>query len=186
MRLSWVGLRTCRLSNRASKVLQLARQEAHRLGHTNIGPQHILLGIIREREGVASAVLADLGVSSQDLGREAEVLAGSATSKGDDRRDPFASSEGEVVKHALAEARNMNCSFAGSDHLLLGLLRLEISPTAQLLTSKGLTAGAVRDTIRRLRTPGKGPARRRAWLAGVVLVVIGLLALILVFARSSR
>ncbi len=111
-------------TDRVRKVLAMAREEAIRLQHDYVGTEHILLGLIREGEGVAAAVLANLAADLDELGRlvEDNVRRGkSASTLGE---LPYTSRAKKVLEFAMAEARELNHSYVGTEHLLLGLLRI--------------------------------------------------------------
>ncbi len=122
-------------TDRVRKVLAMARDEAIRLQHDYVGTEHVLLGLIREREGVAAAVLVNLGA---DLGRihrrvEEAVRKGKATIALGEL--PYTSRAKKVLEFALAEARELSHSYVGTEHLLLGLLREDKGIAAQVLNS---------------------------------------------------
>jgi ATP-dependent Clp protease ATP-binding subunit ClpC len=117
----------------------MAREEAIRLQHDYVGTEHILLGLIREGEGVAAAVLTNLSV---DLGQihervEESVRKGKATIALGEL--PYTSRAKKVLEFAMAEAREFNHSYVGTEHLLLGLLREEKGIAAQVLNSLGVS-----------------------------------------------
>ena len=116
--------RFAKFTERARKVLTLAQEEAQRLQHNYIGTEHLLLGLVREGEGVAVKVLNNLGVELQQIRKAIEFIIGRG-----DRDAP-----GEVgltprAKHAIElavdEARRLNHHYVGTEHMLLGLLRGE-------------------------------------------------------------
>src|ERR1700704_4506059 len=141
-------------TDRVRKVLQMAREEAARLHHEYVGTEHILLGLIREGEGVAAAVLTNLNVDLEEIQQKIEetVKKGkAAAAAGPDL--PYTSRAKKVLELAMSEARALNHSYVGSEHLLLGLLREEHGLAAQVLTAAGVTLDAARDeTIRILGT----------------------------------
>jgi ATP-dependent Clp protease ATP-binding subunit ClpC len=126
-------------TDRVRKVLAMAREEAIRLQHDYVGTEHILLGLIREGEGVAAAVLANLNVDLDQIheGVEESVRKGKATIALGEL--PYTSRAKKVLEFAMAEARDFNHSYVGTEHLLLGLLREEKGVAAQVLNSLGVT-----------------------------------------------
>jgi ATP-dependent Clp protease ATP-binding subunit ClpC len=130
----------------------MAREEAARLHHEYVGTEHILLGLIREGEGVAAAVLTNLNVDLDDIQQKIEetVKKGKATSApGPDL--PYTSRAKKVLELAMTEARELNHSYVGTEHLLLGLLREEKGIAAQVLTDAGVTLEQSRaETLRLL------------------------------------
>jgi ATP-dependent Clp protease ATP-binding subunit ClpC len=112
-------------TDRVRKVLAMAREEAIRLQHDYVGTEHILLGLIREGEGVAAAVLSNLNVDLDQIHERVEesVRKGKATIALGEL--PYTSRAKKVLEFAMAEARDFNHSYVGTEHLLLGLLREE-------------------------------------------------------------
>ena len=141
-------------TERVRKVLAMAREEAARLHHEYVGTEHILLGLIREGEGVAAAVLQNLSVDLEDIQQKIEetVKKGKAAqATGPDL--PYTSRAKKVLELAMGEARELNHSYVGTEHLLLGLLREEKGIAAQVLTDVGVNLEAARaETLRLLGT----------------------------------
>src|SRR5687767_14024126 len=139
-------------TDRVRKVLQMAREEAARLHHEYVGTEHILLGLIREGEGVAAAVLTNLNVDLEDIQQKIEetVKKGkAAAAAGPDL--PYTSRAKKVLELAMTEARELNHSYVGTEHLLLGLLREEKGIAAQVLTDAGVNLEQSRaETLRLL------------------------------------
>jgi ATP-dependent Clp protease ATP-binding subunit ClpC len=139
-------------TERVRKVLAMAREEAARLHHEYVGTEHILLGLIREGEGVAAAVLQNLSVDLDEIQQKIEetVKKGKAAqATGPDL--PYTSRAKKVLELAMAEARELNHSYVGTEHLLLGLLREEKGIAAQVLTDTGVNLEAARaETLRLL------------------------------------
>ena len=155
-------------TERVRKVLAMAREEAARLHHEYVGTEHILLGLIREGEGVAAAVLQNLNVDLDDVTQKIEdtVKKGKAAqATGPDL--PYTSRAKKVLELAMAEARDLNHSYVGTEHLLLGLLREEKGIAAQVLTDAGVNLEAARaETLRLLGTEmpqgGQAPQAEKA------------------------
>src|SRR6476620_3837779 len=141
-------------TERVRKVLAMARAEAARLHHEWVGTEHILLGLVREGEGVAATVLQNLGVELGDIQQKIEETvkkskAGQTT--GPDL--PYTSPAKKVLELAMAEARYLNHQYVGTEHLLLGLIREEKGIAAQVLTDAGVNLDAARaETLRILGT----------------------------------
>lgn len=140
-------------TDRVRTVLQMAREQAASLHHEYVETEHLLLGLITEGEGVAVAVLTNLGVDLQEVRRKIEerVKVGTnASSRGPDL--PYTLHAKKVLELAMTEARELNHSTIGTEHLLLGLLREEKGIAAQVLTRHaGLNLKATRaETIRLL------------------------------------
>ena len=126
-------------TDRVRKVLAMARDEAIRLQHDYVGTEHILLGLIREGEGVAAAVLTNLNVDLDQVNERVEesVRKGKATIALGEL--PYTSRAKKVLEFAMAEARELNHSYVGTEHLLLGLLREEKGIAAQVLNALGIS-----------------------------------------------
>src|ERR1051326_2418519 len=151
-------------TDRVRKVLQMAREEAARLHHEYVGTEHILLGLIREGEGVAAAVLTNLNVDLDDIQQKIEetVKKGkAAAAPGPDL--PYTSRAKKVLELAMTEARELNHSYVGTEHLLLGLLREEKGIAAQVLTDAGVTLEQSRaETLRLLGSDMPQPSQGAA------------------------
>src|SRR6266513_2450480 len=141
-------------TDRVRKVLQLAREEAHRLGHEYVGTEHILLAIIREGEGVAQAVLTNLNVDLEEISRRIEETVKKGKAAVPARPDlPYTSRAKKVLEFSMSEARELNDKYVGTEHLLLGVLREEKGIGALVLTEAGVTLDAARsEVVRMLRT----------------------------------
>ena len=116
-----------KFTERARKVLQLAQEEAQRFNHNYIGTEHLLLGLVREGEGVAAKVLGNLGVELNKVRSAVEFIIGRGDRMviGDISLTPRAK---KVIELAVEEARRLNHSAISTEHLLLGLLREEGAP----------------------------------------------------------
>ncbi|HUQ99805.1 MAG TPA: ATP-dependent Clp protease ATP-binding subunit [Gemmatimonadaceae bacterium] len=141
-------------TERVRKVLAMAREEAARLHHEYVGTEHILLGLIREGEGVAAAVLQNLSVDLDEIQQKIEetVKKGkAAAATGPDL--PYTSRAKKVLELAMGEARDLSHGYVGTEHLLLGLLREEKGIAAQVLTDAGVNLDAAKaETLRLLGT----------------------------------
>jgi len=146
-------------TDRVRKVLAMAREEAIRLQHDYVGTEHILLGLIREGEGVAAAVLTNLNVDLEQIHERIEesVRKGKATIALGEL--PYTSRAKKVLEYAMAEARELNHSYVGTEHLLLGLLREEKGIAAQVLNSLGVTLEDARAETLKLLGTDVGPSQ---------------------------
>ena len=148
-------------TDRVRKVLQMAREEAARLHHEYVGTEHILLGLIREGEGVAAAVLTNLNVDLDEIQQKIEetVKKGKApAAAGPDL--PYTSRAKKVLELAMSEARDLNHSYVGTEHLLLGLLREERGIAAQVLTDADVNLEQARAETLRLLGSDMPPAQK--------------------------
>lgn len=150
-----------RFTERARKVIILAKEEAKRFNHDYIGTEHILLGLIKEGEGVAAAVLQNLGLGLESirLGVEKLVQPGPPTVVSGDI--PFTPKAKKVIELGTDEARNLGHNYIGTEHLLLGLIREGEGVASQVLTNLGLDLNKVRQEVMSLlgaATPGYSQA----------------------------
>ena len=146
-------------TDRVRRALQLAREEAARLHHQYVGPEHILLGLIRDGQGVAARVLTNLKVDLKATKQKIEqtVKPGAARAAGPDL--PYTSRAKRILELAMTEARELDHSYVGTEHLLLGVLREGASAAAEVLTGAGVTLEKARtETARLLST--EPPAER--------------------------
>ncbi len=136
-----------RFTERARKVILLAKEEAKRFNHDYIGTEHILLGLIREGEGVAAAVMQKLGLSSEKIRVEVEKLVqmGPTTIVSGDI--PFTPKAKKVIELAMEEARSLGHNYIGTEHLLLGLIREGEGVASQVLMNLGLDLNRVRNEV---------------------------------------
>ena len=139
-----------RFTERARKVILLAKEEAKRFNHDYIGTEHILLGLIGEGEGVAAAVLASLGLDVEKIRFEVEKLVESGPNTVVSGDIPFTPKAKKVIELAMDEARALNHNYIGTEHLLLGLLREGEGVAAQVLTNLGLDLEKVRFEVMQL------------------------------------
>ena len=138
-------------TQRVRRVLAMSREESARLHHEYVGTEHILLGVLREGEGVASTVLLNVGVDTDALtARLNEIVkrGNSATVTGPDL--PYTSRAKKVLELAMSEARELNHTYVGTEHLLLGLIREEKGIAAQLLVDAGVTVDVARTEVLRI------------------------------------
>jgi ATP-dependent Clp protease ATP-binding subunit ClpC len=137
-------------TDRVRKVLAMAREEAVRLQHDYVGTEHILLGLIREGEGVAAAVLMNLNVDLDQVQERTEEQVRKGKAGATVGELPYTSRAKKVLEFAVAEAREMSHSYVGTEHLLLGLLREEKGVAAQVLESLGVTLEQAREQTLKL------------------------------------
>ena len=139
-----------RFTERARKVILLAKEEARRFNHDYIGTEHILLGLIREGEGVAAAVLQNLGLSLESIRLEIEKLVQPGPSTVVSGDIPFTPKAKRVIELAMEEARSLGHNYIGTEHLLLGLIREGEGVAAQVLINLGLDLTKVRRAVMEL------------------------------------
>ncbi len=138
-----------KFSNRVKEVISLSREEALRLGHDYIGTEHLLLGIIREGEGVAVAVLRKLGVPLDGLRGEIEKISkGTATHEIKNLANiPLTRASEKVLKITYLEAKVFKAQLIGTEHLLLSILRDPDNLATQILNKYDVTYDVVKEML---------------------------------------
>ena len=137
-----------RFTQRARRVLSLAHQEAERARNNYIGAEHLLLGLMDEEGGVAGRVLRELGMSSERV-RDVVDRVSASSSTFDANRVELASDTQQVLEHAVEEARRLGHHYIGTEHILLGLVRVE-GTAMEVLRRLGVTADQIRRQTRRV------------------------------------
>ena len=140
-----------KFSERARRVLSLAQEEAQRFNHNYIGTEHILLGLVRETDGVAAKALANLGIELDKVRAAVEFVMGRGerTVPGEIGLTPRAK---KVIELAVDEARRLNHHYIGTEHLLIGLMREGEGVAAGVLESLGVSLDKVRGETSRILT----------------------------------
>ncbi len=136
-----------RFTERARKVMSLARQEAQRFNHDYIGTEHILLGLVQEGSGVAAQVLKNLDVELRKIRIEVEKIVKNGTNMVTMGQLPFTPRAKKVLELALEEAQNLGHNYIGTEHLLLGLIRENEGIAAQVLMNLGTKLEEVREEV---------------------------------------
>ncbi len=139
-----------RFTERARKVIVFAKEEARRFNHDYIGTEHLLLGLIREGEGVAASVLQKLGVDLEAIRIEVEKLVqpGPQTQVVGDI--PFTPRSKKALELAAEEARALGHNYIGTEHLLLGLVKEGEGMAYRVLLNLGLDLGKLRNEVMEL------------------------------------
>src|SRR5216684_7441739 len=135
-----------RFTDRARRVVVLAQEEARMLGHTYIGTEHILLGLIHEGEGVAAKALESLGISQQAVRQQVEEIIGPGQ-QAPSGHIPFTPRAKKVLELALREALQLGHNYIGTEHILLGLIREGEGVAAQVLQKLGADLNRVRQQV---------------------------------------
>jgi ATP-dependent Clp protease ATP-binding subunit ClpC len=152
-----------RFTERARQVVVLAQDEARALKHNYIGTEHLLLGLLREEEGVAARALESLDVTVEAVRAQVERIIG----QGDEvtlGQIPFTPRAKKALELSLREALTLGHQYIGTEHVLLGLVRVEDGVAARILLDFGADAEKIRnEVIRMLSGP---PARRTDVPAG--------------------
>ena len=138
-----------KFSEHARRVLTLAQEEAQRFNHDYIGTEHILLGLVREEEGIAAKVLTGMGVSLARVRQAVEYIIGAGEKK-TTGTSGLTSRAKKIIELAIDEARQMGHSYIGTEHLLLGILRENEGVAAKVLQSLDVTQERTRAEIARV------------------------------------
>src|SRR5262247_3018563 len=132
-----------RFTERARQVVVLAQEEARILKHNYIGTEHILLGLLREEEGLAARVLESLDITVERVRAQVVRIVGSGEEV-TSGQIPFTPRAKKVLELALREALTLGHNYIGTEHILLGLIREEEGVGAQVLIRLGADLGKVR------------------------------------------
>ncbi len=146
-----------RFTDRARQVVVLAQEEARLLNHNYIGTEHLLLGLLREQEGAAARVLTALGISIGDVRQQVRQIIGSGKHS-PSGHIPFTPRAKKVLELALREALQLNHTYIGTEHLLLGVIREGEGVAAQVLVRLGADLERVRQQVIELVGQGPGPS----------------------------
>jgi ATP-dependent Clp protease ATP-binding subunit ClpA len=132
-----------RFTDRARRVVVLAQEEARTLNHNYIGTEHILLGLLREDEGVAAQALKALGISLETVRQQVEEIIGQGE-QAPSGHIPFTPRAKKVLELSLREALQLGHNYIGTEHILLGLIREGHGVAAQVLVRLGAGLDRVR------------------------------------------
>ena len=136
-----------RFTDRARRVVVLAQEEARLLGHNYIGTEHLLLGLLRESDGVAGRTLDALGISLDAVRTRVEEIIGRSSQPLPGGQMPFTPRAKKALELSLREALNLGHNYIGTEHLLLGLIREGEGVAPQVLVGMGAELAAVRRTV---------------------------------------
>jgi hypothetical protein len=152
-----------RFTDRARRVVPLAQEEAKRLDHNYIGTEHLLLGLIREGEGIAAKAMESLGISLDAVRQQVEEIIGRGQ-QAPSGHMPFTPRAKKVLELSLREALQLGHDYIGTEHILLGLIREGDGVAAQVLIRLGADLNRVRQQVILLLYQSKEPrlARRPA------------------------
>ena len=146
-----------RFTDRARRVVVLSQEEARLLNHNYIGTEHILLGLIGERDGLAAKALESLGMSLESVRGEVEEIIGPG-GKEPSGHIPFTPRAKRVLELSLREALKLRHNYIGTEHILLGLLREGEGVAAQVLVKLGADLARVREQVIQLLDASGAPA----------------------------
>ncbi|HVP40119.1 MAG TPA: ATP-dependent Clp protease ATP-binding subunit [Candidatus Saccharimonadales bacterium] len=139
-----------KFTERVRKVMYLAREEAARLQHDYIGTEHLLLGVVREGEGIAATVLNNLGLDLDQIRQAVENMVSSSGGTLTIGEIPFTPRAKRVLELAVDEARQLGHNYVGTEHLLLGLIREGEGVAARVLMELGVDRKKVREETLKL------------------------------------
>lgn len=155
-----------KFTERVRKVMFLAREEAQRLQHDYIGTEHLLLGLIREGEGIAVAVLMNLGIDLEHLKEVIEDTIPVPSGSSLIGELPFTGSAKKTLELAVEEARTLQHNYIGTEHILLGMIREGEGIAARILNRFGLDKDKVRSETMKLLGGGTASVEGESGLAG--------------------
>jgi ATP-dependent Clp protease ATP-binding subunit ClpC len=151
-----------RFTDRVRRVIYFARDEASRLQHDYIGTEHLLLGIVREGEGIAAKVLGKMDLDFEQIQQAVESMVKSSGGTLTIGEIPFTPRAKRVLELAIEEARLLGHNYVGTEHLLLGLIREGEGVAAQVLAELGVDRKRVREEVLKLLGPSTSAKARKA------------------------
>ena len=146
-----------RFTERARQVVVLAQGEARALKHNYIGTEHILLGLLREEEGLAARVLESLDITVEEVREQVKRLVGEGDEEIVTGQIPFTPRAKKVLELALREALSLGHSYIGTEHVLLGVVRENQGVAARILLDFDADAETIRNEIMRVLSGPGGP-----------------------------
>ena len=151
-----------KFSNRVKEVISLSREEALRLGHDYIGTEHLLLGMIREGEGVAVSILKKLGIPMDELRNAIErAVKGTANHNVKNMANiPLTRQSEKVLKITYLEAKIFKSQLIGTEHLLLSILRDEDNIATQILNKFEVNYDSIKEMLEMQSDTGNSPRAR--------------------------
>jgi hypothetical protein len=161
-----------RFTDRARRVVVLAQEEARQLNHNYIGTEHLLLGLIQEREGVAAQALTGLGISLEGVRGEVVEIIGRGAEQ-PLAQVPFTPRAKKVLELSLREALQLGHNYIGTEHILLGLIREGQGVAAQVLVKLGAGQERVRQQVVQLLSAHAAGATAEQLAAGSGLPPVG-------------
>jgi ATP-dependent Clp protease ATP-binding subunit ClpA len=145
-----------RFTDQARRVLALAQEEARKLSHNRTGTEHLLLGLVQEREGIAAEALESLGISLDAVREQVEKITGQVMDGPAASHNQYTLRAKKALDLSLREALQLGHHHIGTEHILLGLLREGEGPAAQVLTELGADLSLVRQQVLRLLDDPQG------------------------------
>jgi len=146
-----------RFTERAKQVVVLAQDEARALRHNYIGTEHILLGLLREEEGLAARVLESLDITVEEVRAQVARIIGPGDEPIVSGQIPFTPRAKKVLELSLREALSLKHNYIGTEHILLGLVRENEGVAARILVDFDADAETIRNEIMRVLSGPGGP-----------------------------
>jgi ATP-dependent Clp protease ATP-binding subunit ClpC len=146
-----------RFTERAKQVVVLAQNEARALKHNYIGTEHILLGLLREEEGLAARVLDSLDITVEEVREQVKRLVGQGDQETITGQIPFTPRAKKVLELALREALSLGHNYIGTEHILLGVVRENQGVAARILLDFDADAETIRNELIRMLPGPAGP-----------------------------
>jgi ATP-dependent Clp protease ATP-binding subunit ClpC len=146
-----------RFTERAKQVVVLAQDEARALKHNYIGTEHILLGLLREEEGLAARVLESLDITVEEVRAQVARIIGPGDEPIVSGQIPFTPRAKKVLELSLREALSLKHNYIGTEHILLGLVRENEGVAARILLDFDADAEKIRNEIMRVLSGPGGP-----------------------------
>ena len=166
-----------KFTDRARKSLSFSRKEAERFNHDFIGPEHMLLGLLKEGSGVGANVLLRRGLKLESIQAELELVIERGAVEKNDQQMPFTASAKRVLELMIDKSREMNHTYVGTEHLLIALTQVQDGPVAQIVTTFALTTEGIRDDVHKfLVSVASNRAEKKAkrhWLLNLLSGVLG-------------
>jgi len=151
-----------RFTDEARRVLALAQEEARTLNHNRIGTEHLLLGLVQERDGTAAEALESLGISLDAVREQVEKITGQVRDAPAASHNQYTLRAKKALDLSLREALQLGHHHIGTEHILLGLLREGEGPAAQVLAELGADLAQVRQQVLRLLDDPAGEQEQQA------------------------
>jgi ATP-dependent Clp protease ATP-binding subunit ClpC len=145
-----------RFTDEARRVLALAQEQARTLNHNRIGTEHLLLGLVQEREGTAAGALESLGISLDSVRQQVEKITGQVSDGPAASHNQYTLRAKKALDLSMREALQLGHHHIGTEHVLLGLLREGEGPAAQVLVELGADLSQVRQQVLRLLDDPQG------------------------------
>lgn len=139
-----------RATDRLHKIVSIARAEVRRMKHDTVEPEHLLFALLKEGSGMGVAVIEISDVDPQTLTDQLTSRMQPGSTTGPYGGVPFSASAKQVFDFGIQEARSIHHNYLGSEHLLLGLLRLDQGDAAEILRNAGLQLDTTRENLLKL------------------------------------